>query len=176
MAQLRKAAMGLPEVEEATHFGMPAFTVLGKTFISVTKDGQVQLQLPDDVVEQALNTHPAGERLVRMGKPIGFRVPLADISGKDLNNLVRQSWSSRAPKRLAASLADVDGGSVPAANDLPPGIGKPATRALLSAGITNLDNVAARTEAELLSLHGVGPKAVRMLDEALERRGKPSAR
>ncbi|MER7174369.1 MmcQ/YjbR family DNA-binding protein, partial [Streptomyces mesophilus] len=106
VAQLRKAALGLPEVEEGTHFGMVSFAVRGKGFASVTKDGQVQLQLPDAAAEEALAAHPSGERLERMGKPIGFRVPLEDINGKDLNALVHASWAHRAPKRLAATLTD----------------------------------------------------------------------
>lgn len=48
-------------------------------------------------------------------------------------------------------------------------IGRPATRALADAGVTTLAQVAAVPREELLSLHGVGPKAVRVLDEALGR-------
>ncbi len=36
LAQLRKAALALPETEEGTHFGMVAFSVRGKGFASVT--------------------------------------------------------------------------------------------------------------------------------------------
>jgi hypothetical protein len=39
-----------------------------------------------------------------------------------------------------------------------PEIGAPATRALAAIGITGLDDVADRSEAELLALHGVGPE------------------
>ncbi|WP_146792872.1 helix-hairpin-helix domain-containing protein [Agrococcus baldri] len=52
-----------------------------------------------------------------------------------------------------------------------PKIGRPAASALLTIGVTTLDGVAAMGEAELLALHGVGPKAVRILREALEQRG-----
>lgn len=52
-----------------------------------------------------------------------------------------------------------------------PRIGRPATAALTEAGLTTLEQVAGRTPAELLALHGVGPKAVRLLDEALVARG-----
>jgi hypothetical protein len=171
VSQLRKAALALPEVEEGTHFGMVAFSVRGKGFASVTKDDQVQLQLPADEADAALTAHPTGERLVRMGKPIGFRVPLADINGKDLNALVRASWACRAPKRLAAALADSDAGISQSGSELPGAIGKPATRALLGAGLSTLAQVATRTEAELLALHGVGPKAVRILREELHQKG-----
>lgn len=173
-AQLRKAALNLPEVEEGTHFGMVAFSVRGKGFSSLTKDGLVQLQMSDDDAEAALAAHPTGERLVRMGKPIGFRTPLADLDGKGLNALVLAAWTHRAPTRLAA-LPSAPAEQAPAehapAGDLPAASGKPATRALTLAGLTTLDQVATRTEAELLALHGVGPKAIRILSEELRRRG-----
>lgn len=168
--QLRKAALGLPEVEETTHFGMVALAVRGRGFANVTDDGVVQLHLPEPAANQVLVDHPTAERLVRMGKPIGVRVPLRDVDGKELNDLVKRSWSSRAPKRLASTLAAIDAGEVPASSDLPREIGRPATRALLTAGITTLDDVAERSEQELLALHGVGPRAVRILMETLARR------
>lgn len=171
VTQLRKAALALPESEEGTHFGMAAFSVRGKGFASVTEDGYVQLRLPEDEVEAALVAHPSGERMQRSGRLIGFRVPLAEINGKDLNALVRASWQCRAPKRLAAGHITADSGVAPAESDLPAGIGKPATRALLEAGLPTLEQVATRTERELLAMHGVGPKAVRILTEALTERG-----
>lgn len=48
---------------------------------------------------------------------------------------------------------------------LPKEIGKPAMRTLLAAGIQTLHQVASMTDEELLKLHGVGPKAVRVLRE-----------
>lgn len=56
-----------------------------------------------------------------------------------------------------------------------PRIGAPATRALTAEGITDLDAVAARTEAELLALHGVGPRAIRTLRAALGELGRDLA-
>ena len=53
-----------------------------------------------------------------------------------------------------------------------PKIGAPATRALASIGITRLDQVAERSEAELLALHGFGPRALRILNEALAAHGQ----
>jgi hypothetical protein len=173
IVQLRRAALALPEVEEGTHFGMVAFAVRGKGFASVTKDGAIQLQLPDDAAEAAVRVHPGAERLVRMGRPIGVRIPLADINGKDLNALVRQAWASRAPKRLATSLSSAESAVEAGQNvgDLPRAIGRPALSALMGAGLTSLESVAAKTEAELLALHGVGPKAVRILRETLASKG-----
>jgi len=53
-----------------------------------------------------------------------------------------------------------------------PKIGAPATRALEGIGVTRLDQVVELSEAELLALHGVGPRAVRILREALAARGR----
>lgn len=48
-----------------------------------------------------------------------------------------------------------------------PKIGRPATSALLAQGITSLVEVAAFGKKPLLALHGVGPKAIDLLSEAL---------
>ena len=52
-----------------------------------------------------------------------------------------------------------------------PKIGAPATRALEAAGYTNLKQLTKVTEAELAQLHGMGPKALRILHEALKAQG-----
>jgi hypothetical protein len=54
---------------------------------------------------------------------------------------------------------------------LPRGIGAPATRALTAAGYTRLDQLAGVPERQLGDLHGVGPKALRILGEALREQG-----
>ncbi|WP_286929465.1 MULTISPECIES: hypothetical protein [Aeromicrobium] len=59
----------------------------------------------------------------------------------------------------------------PRPSGLPASIGRPATNALAAQGITSLEQVAGLSESELLALHGVGPKAVRLLGEALAARG-----
>ena len=52
-----------------------------------------------------------------------------------------------------------------------PKIGRPATSALISVGVGSLSEVARMSRGQLLALHGVGPKAVRLLDEALSEAG-----
>lgn len=44
----------------------------------------------------------------------------------------------------------------------------PAQRALKNAGITTLKKLAAKSEKELLSLHGFGPASIRILRPILE--------
>jgi 3-methyladenine DNA glycosylase/8-oxoguanine DNA glycosylase len=52
--------------------------------------------------------------------------------------------------------------------DLPRGLGAPAERAFAQAGFTTIEQFADVTEKELLRLHGVGPRAIRLLRAALE--------
>lgn len=47
-----------------------------------------------------------------------------------------------------------------------PSIGRPAMSALAEIGVTLASQLADYSEAELLALHGVGPKAIRILREA----------
>jgi predicted flap endonuclease-1-like 5' DNA nuclease len=53
-----------------------------------------------------------------------------------------------------------------------PKIGAPATRALTAAGLTTLDKLARTKEADIAALHGMGPKALGILKEALKAQGK----
>jgi hypothetical protein len=55
--------------------------------------------------------------------------------------------------------------------DLPDAIGKTAARELSAHGITTLEQVAAHSKKELLAIHGVGPKAIAILGEALATKG-----
>jgi predicted flap endonuclease-1-like 5' DNA nuclease len=55
--------------------------------------------------------------------------------------------------------------------DVLPRIGAPATRALNDAGYTELRQLAGVPASELTRLHGVGPKALRLIEQALEEHG-----
>lgn len=55
--------------------------------------------------------------------------------------------------------------------DLPDTIGKTAARELALNGITTLEQVACHSRTELLAIHGVGPKALRILAQALAAKG-----
>ena len=56
-------------------------------------------------------------------------------------------------------------------NDDLPKVGAPATRALHNAGYTRLSQLAGVPRAELANLHGMGPKALGLIEAALEQRG-----
>lgn len=55
--------------------------------------------------------------------------------------------------------------------DLPNEIGKTAARELSLNGIASLEQVARHSRDELLAIHGVGPKAIRILEGALAAKG-----
>jgi hypothetical protein len=59
-----------------------------------------------------------------------------------------------------------------AATPFPKGVSQPAIRALASAGYTRLDQLEHATERKLATLLGMGPKALRILAQALKDRGK----
>jgi len=54
----------------------------------------------------------------------------------------------------------------------PVGMSGPALRALSVAGVRSMDDVTRWTEAELAALHGMGPKGIRILRDALAASGR----
>jgi hypothetical protein len=56
-------------------------------------------------------------------------------------------------------------------HDFPKGVAAPAQRALASVGVERLEDLRSHSEADLAKLHGMGPKALRLLGEALAERG-----
>lgn len=54
---------------------------------------------------------------------------------------------------------------------LPAKLSKPAQRALSGAGITHLEQLTEMTEAELMKLHGMGPKAMQQISDVLKENG-----
>lgn len=52
-----------------------------------------------------------------------------------------------------------------------PKISRPANSALATIGITTLEHLATHGRKELLALHGVGPKAIRILEPVLAAHG-----
>jgi hypothetical protein len=56
-------------------------------------------------------------------------------------------------------------------SDLPAGLAAPARRALAAAGYVRLEQLSRVGEAEIMKLHGMGPKALEQLRQALAARG-----
>ena len=60
---------------------------------------------------------------------------------------------------------------VPPATEFPPSMGKVSRRQLALHGYTRFDQLTSVSAGELLEIHGVGPKAIRTLEEELAARG-----
>lgn len=111
----------------------------------------------------------------------GHRSELTRLEITDVAMLGRKPAAKKteepkaAPKKAAAEKPDAEAKAAPekapAKGGLPEDLGKPATEALEGAGLTTLEQVAGKTEAELLDLKGIGPKAVETLTEALAAEG-----
>lgn len=165
------AATTFPEVASDQRGGAVAYTIRGKVFAALTDDGLVELWLPQAEATGVLEAYPSAQVMTDAGRPTGVAVALREVDGQYLWSLTMAAWKHRAPKRLAAMLTQViETGSHPD-SDLPASIGKAATRALLIAGLITLDDVATKSQTELAAMHGVGPKAVRILAEAIAERG-----
>jgi predicted flap endonuclease-1-like 5' DNA nuclease len=59
--------------------------------------------------------------------------------------------------------------------EFPHGIGRVAKRELAANGFVRYDQLTGISRRELLAIHGIGPKAVRILDEELARQGRAFA-
>ena len=59
----------------------------------------------------------------------------------------------------------------PVASEFPARIGNVARRALTERGITTYTELTRHRRAELLAIHGIGPKSIRILGEELADRG-----
>lgn len=64
-----------------------------------------------------------------------------------------------------------DSGDLSSDDELLAGLSAPARRALAGAGIVTLQQVSRNTKKQLLALHGVGPKAIATLEDALAGKG-----
>jgi hypothetical protein len=157
-AQLRKTALSNPD----TTVNGSVYLVNDAEFAALEPDKLVRLRLPTAEAADMAAQHDTAEIT-----DDGVTVPIADIGGQALNYWVRRAWIHCAPPELAAQALAADQAVAGGVGDLPRSIGRPATQALANAGITTLDQVAAMSDAELAALHGVGPKALRLLREAI---------
>jgi large subunit ribosomal protein L21 len=146
-------------------------------------DGDVVIapqELEKVKVEAKVAGHERGEKIrvfkykAKKGyrKHQGHRSELTRLEVTEVKLLARRPAGAASKEQGAESKEQkAEGTAKPAAasaeGGLPEAIGKPTTRALEEAGLTTLKQVAGKTEAELLDLHGIGPKAVETLTEAL---------
>lgn len=93
---------------------------------------------------------------------------LAEVAEVALQGLPGIETKTMAQLRAAL---DTQGLAFAAPSDFPTTLGRPALRALATGGYTHLGQLTQTTESDLLALHGMGAKGVRLLREALEAQG-----
>lgn len=86
-------------------------------------------------------------------------------------HLVALSNPAGLADRLHAYAAELPAADRAQPRSLPAGLAKPAQRALAAAGYTTLDQLTQVSEQDLSRLHGMGPKTVRQLRDALAAAG-----
>lgn len=77
----------------------------------------------------------------------------------------RQRTASQGRRSVANAKSDAIAGGFPR------GVARPALRALASAGYFDLHALTFARKADVLELHGMGPKALGLIESAMQQRG-----
>jgi hypothetical protein len=100
--RVRQFALGLPEVEEYDHGGLPAFRVRGRRFASMLDHEGINLMLGEQAIKAAVAEWPQwchenwfGARLASV------RLAFTSMDPALVTELVTEAWATKAPKRLA---------------------------------------------------------------------------
>jgi hypothetical protein len=100
---VREVALGLPEVEESTSYGTPAFKVRGKLFVRLKEDGE-SIVVRIDEADRALRLRGDPSAFYITDHYVNYPwilVRLSAVAQDDLADLLRDAWRLRAPGRLA---------------------------------------------------------------------------
>ena len=119
--RLKRAAAGLPDVEEATSYGTPSLKVRGKGFCRVKDADTVVVMVSHEEKELLLEAAPDiyFETDHYKGWP-AMLVRIRVITDEELAHRLKQAWLLKAPKTVARKLA---GGPAPPTRQR----GKPGT-------------------------------------------------
>ena len=99
LAEVRRFALGLPEVTEEPHHEYSSFRVRGKIFVTVppTED-RIHVFVDESAREQAIAMYPAwAEKRLWGGKVVGLRVSLAIAAPAAVRELVSAARQLKAP-------------------------------------------------------------------------------
>jgi hypothetical protein len=103
---VRRHALGLPEVEEETSYGTPAFKLRGKLLARRWQNDPRVLVLYVDRAELELLLRGRPEAFFITPHYAGYPYVLArldEVRPDELRELLTDAWLLRAPKRMAAA-------------------------------------------------------------------------
>jgi hypothetical protein len=113
LADVRAAALALPETTEKPSYGTPGFRVKDKLFARVREEGDVLAVWVDDVAEKAALIAAEPDKFFTIphydGHPMVL-IRFGAIDVTELRELLTDSWLIRAPDKVrAAHEADLGG-------------------------------------------------------------------
>lgn len=92
---IRKIVMGLPEVEESTHFRLPSFKIHDNTFVVVQKDGVI-FSVSRLYAENLVNQNPKFHIVTRNQRIfVGIRASLNDIGTQDVESVITAAYENK---------------------------------------------------------------------------------
>ncbi len=102
IATLRRLALALPDVEEGTAYGTPAWRVRKKLFARLREDGEtVAVRVERGEREQLMGAEPEVFFITDHYRDYAWMlVRLAVIQEDELAEVLEESWRRAAPKRL----------------------------------------------------------------------------
>lgn len=105
---VRQLALALPEVEEGTSYGTPAFKVKGKTITRLREDGETLVVKIDFLKRDILmNAEPETFYITDHYRDYpAMLVRLSSVRREVLRDLLEQAWRLEAPKRLIKAYDD----------------------------------------------------------------------
>jgi hypothetical protein len=99
--QVHRIVLGLPEVEEYDHGGLPSFRVRGRRFASMLDRDGVNLAPGEEAIRAAVAEWPQWCREEWFGRRlVAMRVSFASIDPAIMEELFTDAWASKAPKTL----------------------------------------------------------------------------
>lgn len=100
---VRRIALGLPEVAEQEQHGRPSFRVRGKIFATLWTPDQVNVMVDARVVYAAAKRHPkACQPFQWGGRTAALGIDLRHVPPAFLEEALREAWRQQAPKGLVA--------------------------------------------------------------------------
>jgi len=103
---VRSLALALPEVEEGTWYGTPAFKVRGKSFARLREDGLFVLRVDPGLREILIRERPDAYLVTPHYQDYPYvLVRLGAVDAAELGDLLADGWAEVAPKKLAAGFA-----------------------------------------------------------------------
>ena len=109
-ADVRKIALSLPETEEATWFGQPAYKVNGKGFLRIRGEAEGWLVVfVSDLEEKEALLASDPRKFFTTPHYDGHSTVLVDLRAigvRELRELITESWRLKAPAKVRAMLGD----------------------------------------------------------------------